>query len=529
MSRIIIKEVFMRYLNPKTPVESSADPHELINQSISGDLKTDQANLELILQNCTDLVLKRFQFGSNPPLHGMLLYFDGLANRQEVEINLLKPLMLEMEMLRNQDGSFHEDVLESVRYRILTMADLKTVSDYNSICHHISSGDAVFLIDGIKEALVAGTRSWEGRGVERPENEVVVYGPKESFTETVRFNTAMIRRRIKSANLKIEGFVMGRVTKTDVVLCYINGITPPNLVEEIRSRLGKIDIDAVLDPEYLQEFIADTKNTIFVQVQNTEKPDRVCGHLLEGRVAILVDGSPTAMILPVSFPQFWIAAEDYYTPFIPASLYRIGRFIAFLLALLLPGIYVAVTTYHQEMLPTALYLTIAAARQGVPFPIFVEAFLMEATFELLREAGLRLPRAVGPAVSIVGALIIGDAAVRAGLVSTPMVVVVAFTGIASFVAPNYNAALIIRIARFGFLAAAAALGFLGIMALLILMLVRMASLSSLGMPYLSPMAPFNWSQLSDIILRRPWYTASKRPYLAGMKNQVRQNSGEDKS
>ncbi|HQA07653.1 MAG TPA: spore germination protein [Syntrophomonadaceae bacterium] len=515
----------MRYLSSKGKSEGSSDPHELINQPITGNLNTDQNNLEVILQNCSDLVLKRFQFG-NPPFEGLLLYFDGLVDRQEVEFNLLKPLMLEMDMLRNQDGTLQEDVLESVRYRIVTMAEIKTVTDYNSICHHISSGDAVFLIDGIKEALVAGTRSWEGRGVERPENEVVVYGPKESFTETVRFNTAMIRRRIKSANLKIEGYIMGRVTKTDVVLCYISGIAPPNLINEIRSRLASIDTDAVLDPEYLQEFIADTQNTIFAQVEHTEKPDRVCGHLLEGRAAIIVDGSPTAMILPVSFPQFWIAAEDYYTPFIPASLYRIGRFTAFLLALLLPSLYVAITSYHQEMLPTALYLTIAAARQGVPFPIFVEAFLMEATFELLREAGLRLPRAVGPAVSIVGALIIGDAAVRAGLVSTPMVVIVAFTGIASFVAPNYNAALIIRIARFGFLAAAAALGFLGIMVVLILMLVRMASLSSLGMPYLSPIAPFNWTQLSDIILRRHWKMANQRPYMEGMENQVRQKSGE---
>ncbi len=512
----------MRYLNRQSAPESS-DPHELIDQNLTGILETDRSNLEVLLQNCSDIIIKPFQFG-NPPIAGMLLYFDGLVDRQEVEINLLKPLMLEMAMLCSQNGGLHEDVLEHVRYRILTMADLKVVKDYNSICHHISSGDTVFLIDGIKEALVAGTRSWQSRGVESPENEVVVFGPKEAFTETLRFNTAMIRRRIKSVNLKMEGYVIGRVTKTDVVLCYVSGIVPPNLVNKVRSRLSSIDTDGILDTEYLNSFIADTKTTIFTQVENTEKPDRVCGHLLEGRMAILVDGSPTAMILPISFPQFWIAAEDYYTPYVPASLYRIGRFIAFLMALLAPSIYVAVTTYHQEMIPTALYLTIAASRQGVPFPIFVEAFLMEATFELLREAGLRLPRAVGPAVSIVGALIIGDAAVQAGLVSTPMVVVVAFTGIASFVAPNYNAALIIRTARFAFLIAAAALGFMGIMIVLILMLIRMASLSSLGMPYLSPLAPFNWSQLSDIIVRRPWYLANQRPYMEGMENQVRQGA-----
>lgn len=515
----------MRYLNKNEAPEAS--PHQLIQQPLTGVLTTDLENLQIMLQNCSDVVFKRFQFGSNPPINGLLLYFDGLVDRKEVEINLLKPLMLEMEMLHRQDGGLHEDVLAHVRDRVLTMADLKTVQDYNAVCHHISSGDTVLIIDGIHEALVAGTRSWQGRSVNTPENEVVVFGPKEGFVETLRFNTAMIRRRIKSADLKMENFVIGRLSKTDVVLCYISGLVPPHLVNEIRSRLSKIDIDAVLDVEYLQELISDHTNTIFVQMEHTEKPDRVCGHLLEGRVGILVDGSPMVMVFPLSFPQSWIASEDYYTPYIAASLFRLLRFSAFLLALLLPSLYVAVISYHHEMVPTALYLTIAATRQGVPFPAFIEAFLLEATFELLREAGLRLPRAVGPAVSIVGALIIGDAAVRAGLVSTPMVVIVAFTGIASFVTPAYNAGIIIRIARFGFLAAAAALGFLGIMVLLIAMLIRMASLSSLGLPYLSPLAPFNKAQLSDIIIRRPWYKMTKRPYQEGMENQVRQKTGRD--
>jgi hypothetical protein len=201
----------MRYLSGKSASDNASDPHKLIDQNITGILATDQANLETILQNCSDIVIKPFQFGSNPPIKGMLLYFDGLVDRQEVEINLLKPLMLEMDMLCSQNGGLHDNVLENVLYRILTMADLKTVKDYNSICHHISSGDTVFLIDGIHEALVAGTRSWKGRGVEAPENEVVVFGPKEAFTETVRFNTAMIRRRIKSVNLK------------DGKLCYRQG------------------------------------------------------------------------------------------------------------------------------------------------------------------------------------------------------------------------------------------------------------------------------------------------------------------
>ncbi len=316
--------------------------------------------------------------------------------------------------------------------------------------------------------------------------------------------------------------VIGQLSKTDVALFYIEHIAPRPMVEELKKRLQAIDIDAVLDPRYLVEFVADEKRSIFTQEQYTEKPDRLCGYLLEGRIAVMVDGSPMALIVPVSFLEYLISPEDYYINYIAASLFRLLRLGAFAIALLLPSLYVAVITYHHEMVPTPLLLTLAATRQGVPFPAFVEALLLDLTFELLREAGLRLPRAVGPAVSIVGALIIGDAAVRAGLVSTPMVVIIAATGIASFASPSYNAGIIIRIARFAFLIASGLLGFLGIMIALILLFVRMASLSSLGLPYLAPVAPFNWQQLGDILIRRPWFNTKKRPYLEGMENQWRQ-------
>lgn len=516
----------MRYLNKKPDDIKQPEPAEIIDQSLPFKLQDYRDQLTILLEGCSDAVIRQFHFGYQDRTPALLVYFDGLVDRQEIENNLLKPLMLELEMARQSSTLEGNNILEQVKENILTMADILLLNTYDEVCHHISSGDTVLFIDGYNQALAVSTRSWQGRSIETPENEVVVFGPKEGFTETLRFNTALIRRRIKSTNLKIEHFVVGRISKTDVVLCYINGIVPVNLVNEVRSRLSKIDIDAVLDPQYLEEFIADHKSTIFTQAEHTEKPDRVCAHLLEGRIGIMVDGSPMALILPISFPQYWIAAEDYYTHFVPASLFRILRFTAFLLALTLPSLYVAVISYHQEMVPTALYLTIAATRQGVPFPAFVEALLLEATFELLREAGLRLPRAVGPAVSIVGALIIGDAAVRAGLVSTPMVVIIAFTGIASFVSPAYNAGIIVRIARFAFLISSAVLGFLGIMIMLILMLIRMASLSSLGLPYLAPVAPLNRAQLSDIIIRRPWFKSEKRPYLEGMENQIRQKPSD---
>lgn len=515
----------MRYINQKESQEKSS-PEELINLQISADLQENIERLTLLLNACSDAVVKEISFG-NPSIRACIVYFDGLTDKKQIETNLLKPLLLELNMQNNTDQLLNNhNILSQLQHQILSLAELKRLKSLQEVCHHITSGDTVLLIDGCSQGLVAGTRSWQGRPVQAPENEVTVFGPKEGFNETLRFNTAILRRRIKSTQFKIDSMILGKITKTDVVVCYIENIAPPELVAEVKSRLSKIDIDGVLDTGYLAELIADHKWTIFTQTEHTEKPDRVCGHLLEGKVCIMADGTPMALVVPISFPEYMIAGEDYYIHFIPASLFRLLRFIAFLMALLLPSLYVALITYHHEMIPTSLLLTIAATRQGVPFPAFVEAFLMDATFELLREAGLRLPRAVGPAVSIVGSLIIGDAAVRSGLVSTPMVVIIAFTGIASFVTPSYNAGIIIRIARFGFLFASGLLGFLGIIIALILMLLRMVSLSSFGLPYMSPIAPFNLQQMGDIIVRRPWFKNQKRPYHEGMKNVQRQKRYE---
>jgi len=515
----------MRYINKAEPA-AERSPEELIKLPISNDLQENADRLTALLQGCSDVVMRKFSFG-NPKTDGLLLFFDGLADKKDLEINLLKPLLLELNMQNNGKDRLHDrDLIDVLHDQILSLAEVKKLQKLEEVCHHISSGDAVLLIEGCAAGLVTGTRSWSARPVQTPENEITIFGPKEGFTETLRFNTALLRRRLKSSSFKIEPLVIGRITKTDVVVCYIENIAQPELVAEVKARLEKIDIDAVLDTGYLAELISDHKWTIFTQTEHTEKPDRVCGQLLEGKVCIMADGTPMALIVPISFPEYMIAGEDYYINFIPASLFRMLRFFAFLLALLLPSLYVAMITYHHEMIPTPLLLTIAATRQGVPFPAFVEALLLEATFELLREAGLRLPRAVGPAVSIVGALIIGDAAVRAGLVSTPMVVVVAFTGISSFVTPSYNAGIIIRIARFGFLFASGMLGFLGIMVALILMLLRMVSLSSFGLPYMSPIAPFNLQHMGDIIVRRPWFKNQQRPYHEGMKNVQRQKRYE---
>lgn len=510
--------------NPKPgPVPEAG---EIIAKPISDSLEQNASDLRLLLANCSDAVFKEFCFGPAVQQRGMVVFFDGLVDKREIEFHLLKPLVSELNLHHAQSEINHQDVLVRIQHNVISMAEIKPVDTLQDVCHHIGSGDTILLIEGARQGLVAGTRSWEGRSVEAPENEVVVRGPKEAFTETLRFNTAMLRRRIKSTSFKIESLVIGRITKTDVVVCYIDSIAPPGLVADVKDRLNAIDIDGILDSGYLEEFLEENHHTIFPQVEYTEKPDRVCGHLLEGQVCIIVDGSPIALIVPTTFPRFWISSEDYYERYIASSLLRILRFCSMFIALLLPSLFVATLTYHQEMIPPALYQTIAATREGVPFPAFFEALILEFTFEMLREAGVRLPHAIGPAISIVGALIIGDAAVKAGLVSTPMVVVIAFTGIASFIVPSYNAGIAIRIARFGFLFAGGLMGLFGIMVLLLLLIIHMSSLRSFGLAYLSPAAPFNKREMTDIIVRRPWYVTFLRPTMKGMDNETRQKRKE---
>ncbi len=513
----------MRYINNKLKQNADLKAETLISQAISSDIQENIDRMNVLLNKCSDAVLREFTFGREHSTRCVLLYFDGLSDKAEIEDHLLKSLLLELGMLEEVPPSLDQaDRLQSIKERVMSLSQLMFLTTLEEVCHHISSGDAVLLLDGCNQGLAAGTRFWQSRPIQTPENELTIQGPKDGFGETLRFNTALIRHRLKSTQLKTEIIILGRISKTDVMLSYIENIAPESLIKEVKDRLSAIDIDAVLDSGYLEEFLADIKWTIFSQVAYTERPDRVCGHLLEGGICILVDGSPMALLAPITFPQFMISAEDYYQNFIFGSLYRLLRFMAFFAALLLPSIYVAIISFHHSMIPTTLYLTIASTREGVPFPAVIEALMLELTFELLREAGLRLPRAIGPAVSIVGALIIGDAAVKAGLVSSLMVVVVAFTGIASFVIPAYNGSVITRVARFGILIAAGMLGLPGIIMALLIMLIRMESIQSLGIPYLSPLSPINLAQISDVLVRRPWTMNTRRPYMPGMHNQVRQ-------
>ena len=349
------------------------------------------------------------------------------------------------------------------------------------------------------------------RQVAEPTSQTVIRGPKDCFIESISTNQSLIRRRIRNPNLHFEEFIIGNDTKTNVNLVYVKGIANEQILSEVRTRLNKIKVSAIFESANIEELIADKSFTLFPLALNTERPDTVAGNLMEGKMGIIVDGSPFVLLVPAVFTDFFVSSEDYYHHFFVSSFIRILRYIAFMIVLITPAAYVGLLTFNQEMIPTDLLISIIAQRQGVPFPAFVEVFIMEFTFEILREAGLRMPRAVGMTVSIVGALVIGQAAVEAGLISNIMVIIVAITGTANFVAPVYILSAATRLLRFILILMSAFLGLYAVLLGLVLMVAHLASLRSFGVPYLAPIAPFNLKAMKDVFVVFPFASMNKRP------------------
>jgi spore germination protein KA len=413
-----------------------------------------------------------------------------------------------------------QNIFNVILTRAVTVGDIKQQSDWNGLMYALLSGDIVVLVNGCAGSIIGNLKGGERRPVTEPETEVNIRGPKDSFNESIGTNVSLIRRRLKSPNLWLESMQIGNISQTTVSIMYLKGIAEDRLVEEVRRRLKDIRIDAILESGYVEDLIQDQTFTPFPTVYNTERPDVVAGNLLEGRIAVLVDGTPNTLILPTTFSQFFKAAEDYYQRVEFTVFMRLIRYFGFFVVMLLPSMYIAVSTHHHEMIPTPLAINLLAQREGVPFPVFFEAFLMEAAFELMREAGTRMPRAVGQAVSTVGAIVLGQAAVEAGIVTAMMVIVVSFTGIASFTMPGFTLTTSARLIRFPMMIAASTLGFYGIFICTIVLVAHLTSLRSFGIPYLSPFAPFGFKHQKDTIWRSPFKTPTTRPSLSGPRQET---------
>jgi len=480
---------------------------------VEQQLETNVEAIKKELTDCNDVVFRSLVIENRK---ATVVYVDGLIDRASQELHGLHQLLTSIP-IKNL-------TVEYLEQQILSVNHVLESTKIDDLIKKVLEGNTILLVDQLEKALVLDVKGGQNRGVAEPETEASIRGPREGFTEQLGVNTSLIRKKIRSKHLKLVSKEIGAETKTGVVVMYMDNLAPENLVKEVFSRLDKIKIDGVLESGYIEEFIEDNPWSFFPQMQNTERPDTVAANLLEGRIIILVDGTPFALILPVSFWQFLQASEDYYQRFHISIFLRILRITFIFLALLLPAFYVAVTTYHQEMIPTNLLFSIAASREAIPFPVFIEALIMEIAFEALREAGVRLPKVVGQSVSILGALVIGQAAVEAGIVSAPMVIIVSMTGIASFTIPRFNMAISIRLLRFPMMVLGGSFGLLGIVLGSIIILTHLCKLTSLGIPYFSPLGPLNWSELKDVFIRAPWWALKKRPteYVSG--NVIRQKN-----
>lgn len=497
--------------------------NELENMRISVSLVENIDRIKNIVGSNADIIFKSITLGRSEARSAVIIYIDNLSNHQLVDSDIIRPLVLDAYTSGLSTGS---EMLEQLQAgNLITRGETKKTKNFDELLNAVLIGAAGLLIEGINEAYVINVKGYKHRNITESEVEPVVRGPREAFIEVLSVNMGLIRRRLHTTNLVFETIKIGTVGRTNICMAFIKGLCPEGLSNEVRSRLTRIKIDGVLDSGYIEEFIQDNPYSIFPQVRNTEKPDVVASSLIEGRVAILVDSTPTVLIVPGELFSLMQSAEDYYDRYIFSSLVRLLRYIAFIISFLLPALYIAVTTFHQEMIPTGLLESIISARTGVPFPVVIEALVMVFAFEILHEAGIRLPRPIGQAVSIVGALVIGQAAVQANIVSPLMVIVVALTAISKFSIAAYNIMLTVRILRFIFMLLAAVLGMFGIMIGILFMMLHLFSLESFGKPYMSPLSPLRVGDLKDVAIRAPWWAMIRRPAYSTLDSK-RMDSGQ---
>ncbi|MEF9853505.1 MAG: spore germination protein [Hydrogenoanaerobacterium sp.] len=473
--------------------------------AITESLSENMDNIRHYLKDTADFVNKSVTICG---IKAEILTFEGMVSTQNMLNGVLRPLL----GLKLQSSTPQKLLFWLQNYAVLA-PEQKNAQTLGVLFKALMSGFAAILIDGVDTAVLAGVQGFASRSVSEPEGEVNVRGSREGFVEPIRTNMALIRRRIKSSRLVFEMTSVGETSKTDVCLCYISNMVSQEILGEVRRRIACAELDIVLDSGYLQPFLDSDTASVFSNVGVTERPDTSCAKISEGRVAVLVDGTPFALIAPYFFNENFQTLDDYsHRPFYAAFI-RIMKYAAFLLSFLLPGTYVAVVSFNPELLPEALLLNIAASEEVTPFPLMLGALLIHFLYELMREAGLRLPRPIGHAVGIVGGLVIGDAAVSAGLIGAPMVMIVALTAISSFVVPSLYEP--VTLLRFVFILAGGFAGLYGITLLFCAVFVNLCALSAYGVPATAPVTPTKLFDQRDIFMRASWKTLGRQTLNIG--------------
>ncbi|MHA6532110.1 spore germination protein [Paenibacillus sp. BAC0078] len=486
------------------------------SKQLSGDYNADLMSIRQAIGENSDVHFREFTVKAHN-LRAVLIFVEGMQNEAMINKQVLQVLML--------DNQADNEVmtLSLLKENMLPLTELSEINEMDSLQEMVLYGYTALIVEGMSTALLVGTRDGSKRAITEPTSEALLRGPRIAFSEVLSENTSMLRRQGLSTNLEMKLYEVGSRMKRKLVIAYIKDIVNQELLQEVKDRISKIDMDFLAESGYVEQLIEDNYLSPFQQTQNTERPDRVINSLLEGRVAILLDGTPFALIVPVTFSMLLQSPEDYYERWLPGTMLRLLRFFAAFLALMAPSLYISFISFHPGLIPTQLAITIIGTRQGVPFPSLIEVMILEVSIEILREAGIRLPKPIGPAMGIVGGLIIGDAAVNAGIVSPFLVIVVAVTAISSFSIPMYSAGITLRILRFVGMLFASVLGMFGTILFFLMIIVHLSKLKSFGVPYVTPFTPMRFSDWKDLYIRAPIPVMKRRPEMMKPQKKKRRS------
>lgn len=496
--------------------------NNLEDYNLSENLDENMSLLSELFKKVATIITRKVTNENYSNLKYFIMYCEGLVNAEVINDNIIKPLIL------SKIKKTKKDFIDIVEKQIIQVNGIKRVENIKDIVEAVTYGETALFIDGYKEVFLINTQKFNLRSVTEPENEKILMGPREGFTESILFNISMLHRRLRTNDFKVEYRTFGKRTNTKIAICYMNSVIKPEILKDLNTRLDKIDIDGILDSNYLIELIKDNKYSPFRTIGNTERPDAVVGKLLEGRIAIIVDGTPIVLTLPYLFIENFQSSEDYYLGFYYTSFSRLIRLLGFFMTTSIPALYIAIESFHHEMMPTALFLNITLERQSVPLPAALEAFIMLFVFEVLRETGIRMPTGIGQTLSIVGALVIGQAAVAAKLVAAPMIIVVGLTGITSLLVPKMNASSLIL--KFTILIFSSMFGIFGFLIASCYWLIHILNLKSFGIRQVNFLQQGWTKKAKDEFIRMPWTKLSKRPYYVANKNNLirnRVNSGDE--
>lgn len=491
---------------------------EILKKKVSADIEFNKKVMKTTydIPNSSDVLLREFHFSvKDKAIRGFILFIDGMTDRSVISNYILQPLMLLSNLEIKEEV---KDTGEFVFSRLIPYNQIKKVDNYKEIVAEVNFGGCIIFVNGLNYAFIADTKFWEHRTIAAPRSETVIRGPQEAFNEQIRANTALLRKILKDKDLIVQNVSIGKRSNTPCAITYIKDIANESLVKEVVKRVKSINVDYIFDSGELEQLIEDNTYITAPQMIATERPDRVASMLAQGNIAVILDGSPFVLVMPAIITDFLHTIEDTNIRYPFVNFIRFIRTLGILIALLLPGLYIAVTNFHQEMIPTNLLFAIEASRENVPFPSVIEILLMEFSFELIREAGIRVPGAIGSTIGIVGGLILGQAAVSANLVSPIMIIIVAITALGSFAVPSFSMSFSIRLIRFAYIILGATAGFLGISLGLILNFLLLAASRSFGVPFMAPFGPVTNGKNADKFSRKPIWKQEQRPDYLNTKD-----------